>query len=125
LNARSEPQLPAEQTLNRATLAVFREVDPSLDLIRTLIDQFLADAASQVHALRESARTGDEAFRATAHSLKGSAATMGAEKLAASCALLEYEPDAAARAALTAEIANEFTNVQRALAAERECVDEG
>jgi len=81
LNARSEPQLPAEQTLNRATLAVFREVDPSLDLIRTLIDQFLADAASQVHALRESARTGDEAlieifsrfqfFRGTASSRNG------------------------------------------------------
>jgi CheY-like chemotaxis protein/HPt (histidine-containing phosphotransfer) domain-containing protein len=120
------PSQRQEQTLDPAALAAFREADPdgSSGFVRVLIDQFLEDATSQVAALGHAVQQSDTpALEAVAHSLKGSAATMGAVRLAALCGQLEHHAarPAGGRVAslLLAEIEAELMRVRAALEAER------
>lgn len=60
------------------------------EIIPELIKTFLRDTNSQIMQLRESAAANDaDAFRRAAHSLKSSAATMGATDLSALARELE------------------------------------
>jgi len=114
-----------DQSLDRATLDAFRHADPAgaPAFITTLIDQFLEEAASLVAGLSEASRQLDAgSLQALAHSLKGSANTMGAAKLAALCAQMEHH--AASRRGgviqvLMKEIEQELARVQDALISER------
>ncbi|MDQ1440096.1 MAG: Hpt domain, partial [Acidimicrobiaceae bacterium] len=72
--------------------------DPGL--LRSFVDQYLDQAATQVGQLRYAAGRGDIAeVQLLAHGLGGTSATMGAAGVASACALLE---DAAAHGELTA-----------------------
>jgi CheY-like chemotaxis protein/HPt (histidine-containing phosphotransfer) domain-containing protein len=123
------PQPDTGETLDRSVLAAFRQAaaPESSNFIRTLIDQFLQEAASQVEILRDAARRSDaRGLEATAHSLKGSSMTMGAKRLAALCA--QAEGDAVGKldgvAVLLAELDREFIRVRAALAEERQSQDQ-
>lgn len=76
-------------TLDRDTIdALAEELGPQtlVDVLRT----FLEDAASLSDAIRASGATGDlGALGRAAHTLKSTAALVGASELAASCAALE------------------------------------
>src|SRR4029078_482094 len=67
------------ETLDRSMIADFQHADAAgvSYFTRTLIDQFLREATSQVETLRNAVRRSDApALKATAHSLKGSSMTM-------------------------------------------------
>ncbi|HKQ62831.1 MAG TPA: response regulator [Candidatus Polarisedimenticolaceae bacterium] len=121
-----------EATLDTSVLAGFRAGDPDggAGFVVALIQQFLAEAPRRLTALREGANQGDATSVAlAAHALKGSAASMGANRLASRCQRLELEAKrgavaAAARAEL-AEIEQEYERVRAALDAEREAVLHG
>jgi HPt (histidine-containing phosphotransfer) domain-containing protein len=73
-----------DETLDRSVLAAFHQADTpgSSDFTRLLIDEFLRDAASQVEVIKDATRRSDgPRLEATAHSLRGSAMTMGARRL--------------------------------------------
>lgn len=75
---------PAPQTINRATLEALREIDPtgSTDLQKEVLGMFVNTTAKSVAQLREAIAAGDgPAIGRTAHSLKSSAANVGAESL--------------------------------------------
>ena len=123
------PRPDTDETLDRSTIAAFRQADAagSADFTLMLIDQFLREAASQVETLRDATRRSDApALKAIAHSLKGSSMTMGAKRLAALCSRAEEgagrESDGAV-ATLLAEIDRELGCVRDALAAERQNLD--
>ena len=60
------------------------------DFLRSIVDQFVDQAASQLAELRDAAARADApALKVLAHSLKGSSANMGASRVAAACAALE------------------------------------
>jgi CheY-like chemotaxis protein len=119
-----------DETLDRSVVAAFHEADApgSSDFTRTLIDQFLRDAASQIELLKDAARRSDAPkLEATAHSLRGSSMTMGARRLGGLCAQVEGnaagKPDGVAAEVLLAELDREFTRVRDALALERHSLD--
>lgn len=119
-----------DETLDRSTLAAFRQGDApgSFDFMRMLIDQFLQEAASQVEMLKDAARRSDaQGLEATAHSLKGSSMTIGARRLGGLCAQVESDaagkPDGVAAEVLLAELDREFLRVRDALALERHSLD--
>jgi CheY-like chemotaxis protein/HPt (histidine-containing phosphotransfer) domain-containing protein len=121
----------ADETLDRSILAAFREADAptSSHFTRALIDRFLLEAGSQVETLKDAGRRSDrQGLEATAHSLKGSSMTIGANKLAALCA--RVEGDAAgnrggvAAEVVLAEFDREFVRVRDALAEERHSQDQ-
>jgi CheY-like chemotaxis protein/HPt (histidine-containing phosphotransfer) domain-containing protein len=125
----SLPRTDTGETLDLKMIAAFRQADAAggADFTRTLIDQFLREAASQVETLREAVRCSDApALKATAHSLKGSSMTMGAKRLAALCGRAEddagRQSDGVA-ATLLAEIDRELVCVRDALTAERHNLD--
>jgi CheY-like chemotaxis protein/HPt (histidine-containing phosphotransfer) domain-containing protein len=125
------PDRAAGQTLDRSTIEVFRQADTagSSVFMSTLIDQFLDEAASQVARLSEAARRVDvDELQAIAHGLKGSATTMGANKLAALCGQMERHAARQAKGVavsiLMAEIEQELVHVQDALAVERQRTDQ-
>lgn len=65
-------------------------------LVPELADQFMKEVTAQAGALIAAARRNDtDALATTAHRLKGSAAMVGAGRLAALCAQLEHDLDAA------------------------------
>ena len=58
--------------------------------LRSLVDQYVDQAACQLAELRDAAERADApALKALAHALKGTSATMGASRVAAACAALE------------------------------------
>jgi histidine phosphotransfer protein HptB len=83
-------------TLDTRALDELREsVGGDAEFLAELVDEFLADAPSQLESLRDAAAAEDaETCRRAAHTLKGNARTFGAEKLALLC--LEVETAAAA-----------------------------
>jgi CheY-like chemotaxis protein/HPt (histidine-containing phosphotransfer) domain-containing protein len=114
------------ETLDRSVLAAFRlgGGPDSFDFTRTLIDQFLGEATSQVEMLKDAARRSDaHGLEATAHSLKGSSLTIGAKRLGGLCAQVERDAagksDGVAAAVLLAELDREFMRLRDALAGER------
>ncbi len=67
-------------------------------LVERMAAIFAETGAARVAEMSAAAGAGDEsAVRATAHSLKSSAAQLGASKLAQSCSVLESEAAAGAR----------------------------
>jgi CheY-like chemotaxis protein len=119
------------ETLDRSILAAFRQADGpgSSNFTGNLIDLFLREAASQIEILKVAARCSDtRGLEATAHSLKGSSMTIGANRLAALCA--RVEGDAAgnrggvAAEVVLAEFDREFVRVRDALAGERHSQDQ-
>ena len=120
-------------TLDRSVIAAFREGDHdgAAGIVVMLIDQFLIEAASQTARLREAGVQGQGAsLTAAAHSLKGSALTMGARRLGSLCSAIEAgsagRPCAdhvgVPMADLLAQVDQEFVFVREALLAEREGV---
>jgi len=119
------------ETLDRCVIAAFREGDPdgAAGIVPMLIDQFLTEAAAQAECLREAARESQAAtLKAAAHSLKGSALTMGARRLGSLCGAIEagaagrpYADHAGVpMAELLTEVEHEMVHVREALLAERE-----
>jgi CheY-like chemotaxis protein/HPt (histidine-containing phosphotransfer) domain-containing protein len=110
-------------TLDPAAIDRFHEADAP-EFTRSLIDQFVDEAHVCVVKLQDAAGRADAAaLNAVAHSLKGSAAIMGATKLAGLCAQVEHQvaaPPGHVTPALMAEIDREFTLVRFALAARRD-----
>lgn len=82
--------------LDTGTLEDLREsVGGDPGFLAELIDEFLADAPTQLAALREAAAAGDgDVARRAAHTLKGNSRTFGADGLASLC----QEAEAAAGA---------------------------
>jgi DNA-binding response OmpR family regulator len=117
----------SDETLDRRVIAEFREGagDGVSAFMVALIDQFIEEAASQVELLRDAGQRLDVGvLKATAHSLKGSAMTMGAKKLAALCLQMEdhaaRHSSGAVTSALMAQLDQEFVKVRTALEAERQ-----
>jgi CheY-like chemotaxis protein/HPt (histidine-containing phosphotransfer) domain-containing protein len=64
--------------------------EPGSDFVCALIGEYLEEAAENLRALREAVRSGDaRRTRSEAHRLKGSSASVGAQRLAGLCAELE------------------------------------
>ena len=122
-SAATTPARGAGETLDRSVIASFRQAG-SPDFTVGLIDQFIEEAGSQVQTLRDATDHGDrQALSRTAHSLKGSAMTMGAMRLAALCARVEDHlsgiPGSVVTPSLLTEVEEELVRVRNALAAER------
>ena len=78
------------EVIDYGVLGVMRETDENDDLVCELIGLFLEDAPGQLSAVRRSAVQGDfDALRRSAHSLKGSSASIGAKRVSLVCAELE------------------------------------
>ena len=82
--------------LDNTVLGELREsVGDDPEFLAELVDVFLADAPTQVEALRRAATSGDAiTARRAAHTLKGNSGTFGARELASLC----QEAEAAAGA---------------------------
>ena len=107
----------SEQTLDREVIALFCDRDGGLSTFaRALIVQFTRDAESQVATMRDAVRAQDgELLRMTAHSLKGSSLTVGAQRLGGLCRQLEDERCRETdRSALIAALDEEFARVRKA-----------
>jgi HPt (histidine-containing phosphotransfer) domain-containing protein len=77
-----------ECRLDAQVIAAFVEASP--DFAGELVDLFLQDSQGRITTLVMAAQSGDhDTLRAAAHSLKGSAGTMGARRLAELCHRLE------------------------------------
>jgi HPt (histidine-containing phosphotransfer) domain-containing protein len=119
--------IPAsEETLDPSVLAEFRQAGTpgSADFVTMLIDGFIEEAAEQLGLAKAAcARADAGALKTAAHSLRGSAATMGARRLGALCAQMERHAsgalDAAVASALMTDIDQEHVKVREALEAER------
>ena len=89
-----------------------------------LIDQYLEEAAAQVEMLKQARLRHDAVvLKSTAHSLKGSSATIGAKRLASLCADMERRSAGGSDDTITpdmmADVDLEFVRVRAALAIER------
>jgi HPt (histidine-containing phosphotransfer) domain-containing protein len=90
------------ELLNEDRLDVLRGLGPAdgRGLLPRLVESFVADAPAALAVLRTAGGEGAAALSEEAHRLKGAAANLGANRLAAVCAELE----AAGRGDGTAEI---------------------
>jgi HPt (histidine-containing phosphotransfer) domain-containing protein len=82
----------APQTLNRETLNGLRDLDPNggTDLVNELVGMFLDSTPKAITHLRDAIATGDSmAVGRLAHTLKSSAANLGAESLSRAMRELE------------------------------------
>jgi two-component system sensor histidine kinase/response regulator len=86
--------------LDRALLDRLRAGADGADLVRSLVEEFLEEAESRVEALTRAAGGDAERVRREAHALRGSSATIGANRLADVCAQLE-------RSAVTGAVGDE------------------
>lgn len=118
-------------TLDQCVIASFRESDPdgTTGILPMLIDQFLTEAAAQTERLRDAGRQSHApTLKAAAHSLKGSALTMGATRLGSLCGAIEAnvagrpytDHTGVPMADLLTEVEHELAHVREALMAERE-----
>ena len=93
------------------------------NLLSDLIDSFLRDSAERIAAMRGAAASGDaKALTRTAHALKGSSGTVGANRMTALCDVIEELSRASSMEgspALIDALAEEFERVKRALEAEK------
>lgn len=76
-----------ETAVDRQTLDELRDsVGGDAEFLAELVDEFVADAPTQIASLRAAASTGDAVVaRRAAHTLKGTSRTFGAAALAALC----------------------------------------
>ncbi|RYY93936.1 MAG: response regulator, partial [Comamonadaceae bacterium] len=99
-----------EPALDPARLEEFREYDPELDTVREVVGLFLADLPQRVEQLGQAHAAADpKALATAAHALKGSAANVGAEQLAAWADAVERE---AATGRLPADLASHMQQLQ-------------
>ncbi len=88
-------------------------------LVERMAAIFAETGAARVNEMTAAAASGDErAVRATAHSLKSSAAQLGASELAESCSVLELEAAAGARkemVRMSRDVERHFEEAVRAL----------
>jgi len=117
----------APQTINRATLEGLRELDPNggTDLVKQVLGMFLDTTPKALARLREAIAAGNsEAVGRAAHTLKSSAANVGAESLSLGYSELEKLGRTgridAARALVDAVVAEH----DRAMAALREILED-
>lgn len=115
---------PAVETLDRSVIAEIRKSTGSPEFTAMLINQFLDEASSYVDTLREAARQSDATtLKRTAHTLKGTSLTLGAQRMAAICRRIEEQatqaPGAALASILSELLERELSNVREALAMER------
>ena len=83
--APARPVTPTTSAVNRATIATLRELDDagSMELITQLVNSFLGSADERLDRVASAAAEGDAKVLAqVAHSMKSSAANLGAESLA-------------------------------------------
>jgi PAS domain S-box-containing protein len=93
------------------------------DLLAELIDLFLHDAPGHLTALQEAlSRDDGRAAQRAAHTLKGSAANLGATRLSATCRAIEEAAGSpeGVRPGQVAELEAEFARATTALRAQRE-----
>ncbi|MBA2696994.1 MAG: Hpt domain-containing protein [Actinobacteria bacterium] len=112
----SAPEVP---TLDRAVLEHLQESldDPDGDFILSLAQVFEGQAAELMTEISSAADEGDlTRLRQTAHSLKGSSATLGGTRLAGICQELEHwEGPASNVPSKVAELRAELTGFQSEL----------
>ncbi len=120
-----EEKKEAETSVDQAVLDQLRELneDGEPDILTELIDLFLRDTPPRLVALKDAIKEGDaQAISQTAHTLKGSSASLGATRLAALNAELEKK---AAHGSLEeasgvlAQLDNEFERVRHVLESKR------
>jgi HPt (histidine-containing phosphotransfer) domain-containing protein len=89
-------------------------------LVAELVGLFVDDVPPRLHLIREAVRREDtEALQRPAHSLKGSASTLGADRMAELCRELETlagTRDWPRAGDVVASLGAEFERVKRALA---------
>ena len=112
---------PAGGPLNDERLAMLHAAGGGEGLVAELVDLFVDDVPSRLESIREAMAAGDpEALVRTAHSLKGSAATLGADRMAELCRQMEVSGRAGEvpqGQGLLESLEAEFEQVKRALAA--------
>ncbi len=93
------------------------------NLLAELIDSFLDDSVKRIEVMRGAVASGDaKALTRMAHALKGGSGSVGANRMAALCDLLEdlgREGSFESTAVLIAALEEEFDRVRRALQAEK------
>jgi two-component system sensor histidine kinase/response regulator len=108
------PALVTNTVAVAAVPAELQDLDPDVQRSATVTKLFLKHGALQVSELLAAIAADDrEALQRTAHKLKGSSVVVGAEVLAALCALLEACPDE--RAELGPELERAFERVRQLL----------
>lgn len=118
-------QAADEKTLGLGVLDELKDGGNTLPpFAMLLIDQYVDEATSQLEMLKDAKMRHDaRVLKATAHSLKGSSATIGAKRLAALCADMERRSAAGSDDTITpdmmAEVDHEFVKVRAALDVER------
>lgn len=101
----SVPALGDHDALDDEALHALLDVAPADGgrFVASLFEQFLVEATAQVCVLNDACRQSDlSIIRTTAHSLKGCALTVGANRLAALCGRLESDVATSATPALLA-----------------------
>ncbi len=117
------PATRSVDALDPAPLDRLRAMGPQLgrDLVAEVVGAYVGQAETHLHALRTAlADAADTPLTRTAHTLKGSSATVGASALAALCAQLEQPLPWPRRADLVGQVHEELTAVTAALAAVRD-----
>jgi HPt (histidine-containing phosphotransfer) domain-containing protein len=111
---------PAGGPLNGERLAMLQAAGGGEGLVAELVDLFVDDVPARLESIREAMAAGDpEALLQTAHSLKGSAATLGADRMAEICRQMEVSGRAGEMPqgeGLFESLEAEFEQVKRALA---------
>ncbi len=114
LDCGSEASSSLDRSVWDSIRALQCEGDPNI--VSELISIYLEDSTARLFEINRTVAIGDPAqIRRAAHALRGSSANLGANALAALCALLEYSTGTAGAAELAARIEVEFENVRAAL----------
>jgi HPt (histidine-containing phosphotransfer) domain-containing protein len=79
-----------DSPINSERLAILQDAGGGGGLVAELVDLFFEDVPPRLDSIRRAMAAGDpDALVRTAHSLKGSAATLGAERMAELCRQIE------------------------------------
>ena len=106
--------IPRGQTFDPTNLAALRTALGDDEIVRDIVQTFLAATPGHIAALRVAEREGaPQAIAASAHLIKGSALTFGATRLVNLCATLEASP--VEPRGLVAAVEQEFHELSRSL----------
>ena len=124
--AEAVPSVNQERAIDPRVFDAFRDGGAgggANDFVSELIDQYLADSATRMAALKDAVARRDAAgLTSVAHSLNGSSSAVGANKMAAMCEVLEKLARNASlegTPVLVIALENEFTRVRQALQVEQ------
>jgi len=117
--AAAAPAAPSAEAANAETLSHLEELGSTPDFLERLVGVFIADSQSLLVKMEASvaARNFGE-FRAHLHAMKGSAASIGTERLTRLCSVLGKTSDAELRmqgAGLLRSLSEEFALGRSAL----------